>query len=326
MQRTRRPAHLIALLSALLVVAFAPALRADEPKHDAKSYPIKFVRPTKPGDRYRYTADGALLQKAKSTVAGQRGGESEGGFGVHLEGTVEVLEVSKTGEEAKVTCTVTKCVRQTAEGDGELIPAGRVVTATAGADKTTFSLDQGTLSDEARDALDLVLRLSDDDGFTDDDMYGPGEPKRVGDTWPLHADAVAKGAEHQHVKIDPADVSGTLKLEGVQTVNGVECQKIAGTIKVKRLVATSTENLPAGVKVADGSMEGRFSGFFPTDLSKGSVAESMSMVMNTTLKRDAGREGPEMTIETTTRRAVEVKRDFLEPVTKKDEAGRKERD
>src|SRR4051812_25125045 len=123
-----------------------------------------------------------MLQKARSTVGGQRGTETRGGVGVHLEGTVEVLDVNKSGEEAKVTCAVTKCVRQTAEGDAELIPAGRVVTAVAGKDKTTFGVDQGTLSDEAREALDLVLRLSDDDGVTDDDMYGADEPKKVGDT------------------------------------------------------------------------------------------------------------------------------------------------
>src|SRR5689334_13955120 len=98
MPLTRRFAPSVVFLSALIVFAAAPAARAAA--DGAKTYRIKFVRPTRAGDRYQYTADGAMLQKARSTIGGQPGTQTEGGFGVHLEGTVEVLDVNKSGEEA----------------------------------------------------------------------------------------------------------------------------------------------------------------------------------------------------------------------------------
>ena len=62
--------------------------------------------------------------------------------------------------------------------------------------------------------------------------------------------------------------------------------------------------------------------FTPQDYTQETGVEPFSQVKLTqALKRDAGNEGPEMTVETTTRRAVEVKRKFLDVESKKDEAG-----
>lgn len=315
MSLPRPAATLLTLLFAVCLTAGPPA-RADDrkPAEQAtdKRYPIKFVRPVTVGTKYHYVADGAILQRMKMTVGGKPGRSSEDGHGIHVEGTVEVLAVNDEGEEAKVACKLDKCVRMTGEDEKELIPAGRVVTAVAGKEKTTFTLDEGAISKEAEEALDLVLRLPEDDGYTDDDVYGTKEPQKVGASWPVNAEAMAKSAEDEDVKVDPKDVGGSLKLEAIETVEGVECLKISGSLSVKRLIPKAPEGLPPGTKVVNGSMDARFSGLFPTDLSKGSLSESMSMVMSNTLKREADDQGPEFVIETTLQRAVEMKRKFLD--------------
>src|SRR5688572_2682548 len=89
-----------ALVFAVLSVPPAPAAQG-------KDYEIKLVRPPKVGQRYTLKSEGALTRDVKYTVAGQDARTVNDGFGVRLEGTVEVLEVNKDGEEHKSACTVT---------------------------------------------------------------------------------------------------------------------------------------------------------------------------------------------------------------------------
>src|SRR5262245_48056121 len=95
------------------------------------TYPIKLVRPPKVGQKYAITAEGAMTRHTTITT-GDKQGVTDDEYGIHLEGTVEVLVVNKDGEEGKVACTVSKCTRVTSEGEAELIAAGRVITATGG--------------------------------------------------------------------------------------------------------------------------------------------------------------------------------------------------
>src|SRR6476660_3415875 len=123
----------------------ALALIAGSARADEKTYQIKFVRPPQVGQKYTMTAEGALTRRTTISASGQQVSSTDEEYGVHLEGTVEVLAVNKDGEEGKVACTVTKCTRIAPEGEEEIAPAGRVITATGGKEETTFSIDQGVL-------------------------------------------------------------------------------------------------------------------------------------------------------------------------------------
>jgi hypothetical protein len=298
---------------ACLLVLCAASASAD------KAYEVKLHRPLKVGTKYSMTADGALVRQVTLKRGGVTQKQPDDGFGVHLEGTIEVLALDEIGEEAKVSCTVEKCTRQTSEGETELVPKGKVVIAEGKGKDTKFSLqDGGELSKEASDALDLVISLDTNDKLTDDDLLGAKDKKKPGESWPISSENVARDSARVNVIVKPEDVEGSFRLDGLEKVGDVECLKLSGNLKVKHLVTKADENedggLPEGFAVEDGSMEARYSGLFPVDSSRGSLAESASMTYLTHIKgKGGGGEADVVTVESRVQRAVEMKRRFLEP-------------
>jgi hypothetical protein len=226
------------MLLIVTVLACAPAARAQ-----GIDYEVKLVRVPKVGQKYSLTADGAMTRRTSYTVGGEPAGVVNDGFAIHLEGTVEVLEVNKDGEESKSACTLSKCVRITAEGEAELLPAGRVVTATGGKTDTTFAVDKGELTPEAIATLDLVLRLGEDDGYNDDRIYGTTKRQPVGGTWEVDAKAASDEAKGDDVKFEPSDITGSLKVDAVEKVDDVECLKISGDTTIKSFAVAPPEGM-----------------------------------------------------------------------------------
>src|SRR4051812_35957460 len=96
-----------AVFTLMLVGLLCGVTRADQ------DYEIKLVRTPNVGQKYTLIAEGAVERKTTVINRGEKSPAEEDGFGVHLEGTVEVLAVNKDGEEGKVTCKVIKCTRLT---------------------------------------------------------------------------------------------------------------------------------------------------------------------------------------------------------------------
>ena len=288
------------LLLLAFVFAVCPAL-AETP-----DYEIKLVRPPKVGQKYKLTVDGAMTRTATISV-GERKVVNEDGFGVHLEGVVEILEVNKDGEEAKVACRIGKFTRITRDGETDLLTEPRVVTATGGTDDTVFSVDEGELSEEAKEALDLVLPMGEDDGFNDDTIYGTKKRQPVGASWELDPKAASDEAKADDVIFDPKDISGSLKLEKVERVDGVECLHVAGTTEIKQFTAKPPENMT----MESGSLKAKYSGAYPVDGSSGTVAETMSVTHAARFKGKANEEGQESVVDSKVQRATEMKRTWM---------------
>ena len=272
----------------------------------AQDYEIKLVRPPKVGQKYTMTVEGAMVRAITIKVEGQEDRRRNEGYGVRLEGTVEVLAVNADGEESKAACTVTKCVRIVKEGEQELIPAGRVVTAEGDKTDTNFTVDQGELTDETKEALRLVFRMGEEDGFNDDKIYGTTTRQAVGGMWQIDAKAASEEAKADEVIFDPADVSGSLTLEKVEQVDGVECLRIAGPIEIKKLTAEPPQNMT----FESGSLKGRYSGLFPVDTTVGVLGETQSVTYHTAY-RGKDPAGQEVVIDSKMQRATEMTRKFL---------------
>src|SRR4051812_30180911 len=90
-----------------LVLSFTTA-RADEAKAPAE-YPIHLTRPDKVGDRFSITAQGALLRETAMQLGKVSRTITQDGYGVHLDGSVEVLAVRPDGRASEVSLTVKKC-------------------------------------------------------------------------------------------------------------------------------------------------------------------------------------------------------------------------
>jgi hypothetical protein len=310
-------------IPSVLILACVPALSAAEPEKQNeadkgakdKAYEIRIARSVPVGTKYALTADGALLRQVTLHVAGREQKQPDDGFGIHLEGTVEVLALDDVGEEAKVSCVVDKCNRITSEGEKELVPKGKVLIAEGKGKDTKFHYDDGTeLPKVASEALELAISLDTGDEVTDDDMFGTKDKQAIGGSWPVHADAVAKDAARVGVIVKPEDVEGSFKLDGLKKVGDVECMKVSGNLRMKKLLRKDDEDdgLPAGFTVTGGSMEARYGGLFPLDVSAGGVSESASMTFITNVKGKGGPGGnQELKIESRVQRAAELKRRFL---------------
>lgn len=309
--RARRIAPLAAALLALTLIAASATA-------DDKTYAIKLVRPPKVGQKYTLTAEGAMTRHTVITVSGQPLNTTDDEYGVHLEGTVEVLAVNKDGEEGKAACTITKCTRVTPEGEAELIPAGRIVTATGGKEETTFSIDQGKLSDEAKEALDLVLRMGEEDGYNDDKMYGTKTEQAVGGSWPMDSKVSSDEAKDDDVIFDPKDATGTMRVDKVETLDGVECLRISGVTEIKDLKFKA----PQGLTIDKGSLKAHYGGAYPVDVNAaGPLRESMSVTQTATFRGKGDKNGPDAktVVETKLQRASDLSRKYLADEKKSDE-------
>lgn len=316
------PNALLRLLSVVLPLLFAALSRAepekqpsDTPPDADKQYEIKIARSIPVGTKYALTADGALLRQVTLHVAGRDQKQPDDGFGIHLEGTVEVLALDEVGEEAKVSCVIDKCNRITSEGEKELVATGKTLIAEGKGKDTKFHYDDGKeLPKEASEALELVISLDTGDEVTDDDMFGTKDKQKVGASWPVHAEPVSKDAARVGVIVKPEDVEGSFKLDGLRKVGDAECMSVSGNLKMKKLMRKDDEDdgLPAGFTVTGGSMEARYGGLFPLDVSAGTLSESVSMTFVTNVKGKGGPGGnQELKIESRVQRAAELKRRFL---------------
>ena len=75
------------------------------------------------------------------------------------------------------------------------------------------------------------------------------------------------------MKFKPEDITGSLTVKGLETVEGVECLRIGGDTTVKQFTAKA----PEGMKQESGNLKARYSGLFPVDTKLGTLAESMSV-------------------------------------------------
>lgn len=272
----------------------------------AQEYEIRLHRPETVGSKFRFSGEGAMMRKTSITIAGQPKEQPEEGVGIRLEGVIEVLAVTPKGKVSKLSCTVEKCV---SEGDApqELVPAGKVIIAEATDSRTQFSLNEGELSPEASQSLELLFSLAaDDERATDDEIFGTTAKQSVGGTWPLNAERAAKDFATEKVTVSPENISGTLQLVGVEQVEGVECLNLTGRVSAKDLKPPedAAQGLPEGVKAQAGSLDYRFGIKLPVDPALHAVEETMSARHKVVFAGEA----PPIKLETTIVRAATVKR------------------
>src|SRR5262249_38981774 len=152
-------------------------------------YKIKLSRPDKEGDEYKAHVTATVKQKLDMTANGQQVPAKDDKFTAELTGTVKVLAVNKIGQASKLTVTVEKLTK-----DGnEFYAPGTVITAEKVAGKPTFSVDNNNVDPEKAEVLDSVIEVSADDKSTnDDELSGTDQPQKVGASWPINSEKVAK--------------------------------------------------------------------------------------------------------------------------------------
>ena len=211
-------------------------------------------------------------------------------YQVQFAAMAEVLEVDEKGRKVKIAFTVEKFTKIEGSSLTELVPPGKVIIAD-GNQETSYSLQDGSLSTQAQEALVLVIDLAEPGAPSYDEMLGTTEPKQVGESWAVNNTLVAKaleGAEGMQsvgVSVKPENVSGVAKIAGLEEIGGIEYLDIRAEIEAE-LTSSKRLELREGLVAAIDKAILRFGaqGYFPVDHSIPIQATSTTMNMEYVFK------------------------------------------
>lgn len=222
----------------------------------AQSYPIRMSTPDHAGQRYMFTGAGSKVSK---TSAGDRVMNSED-YQVSFEGRAEILEVDKGGRAVKIAFTVQRFTKAADGATVDLLEVGSVILAD-GSQKKPFSLKGGTLDEAAQEAFGAVYPAHKPNDVSDDDVFGTRELKRIGDSWPIHPEKAYESMKETGFSIPEGHLSGTVRLVAKDRIASTDCLSIRGELLADAIAA----ELPNGVTLERGNMQGVFRGCFPLD-------------------------------------------------------------
>jgi len=252
----------------------------------AQEYIVKFERPAKVGEKYSLSDSGgvSVTQTANDASYPQRVKSETEDYQVQFAAMAEVLEVDEKGRKVKIAFTVEKFTKIEGSSLTELVPPGKVIIAN-GNQETSYSLQDGSLSTQAQEALTLsLIDVAEPGAPSYDDMLGTTEPKQVGESWAVNNTLVAKalevaeGMESLGVSVKPENVSGVAKIAGLEEIGGVEYLDIRAELEAE-LVSSARLELRDGVVSAIDKAILRFGaqGYFPVDHSIPIQAISLTM-------------------------------------------------
>lgn len=310
---TRLTERTLSLIMFLLAFAATPLTRAadDAPKPPATrpaGQSVRFWQPAKAGEAYEMK-----VSAAEMTDSGQGDGaaDPDESLGVQLEARVTVLEADEAGNATKLTYTVKRAVRVAGGKESELLPAGRVVTVTVdqGGD-TQFALDQGDVSDEMRDALELATLLPNGDTVLDDIFGTDDAPRQPGGAWPANHGQAVNDYRPDGPNYAKAEVSGRAKVVGEEKLDGASHRKVTADLEVKFSdPLTQPADRPEGLDFVASGTKVMVKAWLPAVESDDSatVMRSQSWTSTTTYKGRPGTADADATATVTTRGASEVR-------------------
>jgi hypothetical protein len=249
-----------------------------------KEYDIRIHRPDKAGMKFDVAITSALKREVTTTIDGRATREPEEVFAIELKATAEIVEVDDKGRDLKVTYVIEKCVKSAGEKDEEILAKGKVITAAIGEDgkQTVYTLADGQLNEAQKEALDLVADLPPPNAALADELYGPKGPQKIGASWSVNSAALAEDLKRNDFQAKPDAISGSMKLNGLEKANGIQCLNITGDMKVARAKMNS-KNEGNAVAIKNATIDSNFSWLLPVDpalnhvVAYGTVVSTYSM-------------------------------------------------
>lgn len=264
-----------------------------------QEYKVRISQPEKVGNKFAISS--TATEKLSTTVDVRGIPPQEVAYTIDLDGTVEILAVNdKTGQPTKLSCTVSKCTR-----DGQkLYDAGTVIAADSKNGHEVITVNGNELDPRSTEQLSGILQThKPDDTETDDKMFGTEQPRKVGDSWPVNSEAVAKAFSEQGegLPINKDDVSGSVKLVSVQKVEGKDYLEVVADLTVKNIQGKTN-----GANITGGNLAGHMTALLPADEGRRPLNDSMSMTMKMSAKAP-GPNGQDVALNMSVQREVKTK-------------------
>ncbi|HEY2367323.1 MAG TPA: hypothetical protein VGH87_13095, partial [Polyangiaceae bacterium] len=185
---------------------------------------------------------------------------------IHLDGISTVLAVNGSGRATRTREQIADLAI-----DGKSVLHGIVEIERAPKEKdAVITVDGKPASDEARDALKSILKLS-SGGPTDDDIFGTKTPQAIGAHWNVNTQ-LAHDDMKDDTGLDAANVTGDAWLEGVAPVDGKDALDFRAKMSLDGLVPV---DVPEGSTVEAGRADVVVSAMLPIDGKPERTTESM---------------------------------------------------
>jgi hypothetical protein len=257
---------LIPLLSMIVLCGWA---RADE-----KEYEVRIHRPDRAGMKFDVSITSAIKREMITTMEGRPTREPESVMAMELKAVAEIVEVDEQGRDLKVTYLIERCVKVEEDKEEEILPKGALLTTTLGPDgkRTVYTVKEGKLTDAQTEALDLVADLPAKEAALADDLYGVKGRQKIGATWEVSSAAMAEDLKRNDYQAKPDAITGSVKLEGLEKANGIQCLHLKGEMKVNRAKFKAPDEANARMAIRNVTIESNFSWLLPVDVSLNHVA------------------------------------------------------
>jgi hypothetical protein len=212
-----------------------------------RTYVIHFDEADHKGDRASFERVSATIVHNATKLDDQdEPTESETTIGMRLLGDWEVLDADEAAANSTAESVIIRSWTRKVEHGGNVIsedkpilPPGTKVIARLRDDETNYTIrnaDDDEETDPSREVKSLlsgVMALHKSSGRTRDSaMFGGAKPRKVGESWPVDADAAARIYRENLMDVRPRDITGTVKLLDVQTYNGRECLHVAADVNI----------------------------------------------------------------------------------------------
>jgi hypothetical protein len=255
----------------------------------AERHRIVLHRPHAVGDRAEGTFRARSDTSQSVTVDGQTVDNEVEAIDITLVAEMVIREVNAQGKATRTELTVRQCTSDTFASH-ELLPQGSVIVVTAAPPPAAgaITLVGGTLTEEQEERLDLVLSTSVSQ-INDDDVFGSDEPRAVGESWSIDSELAARALSKIDKLTFTADaLSGGTLFTGIDTVDGVPCQRVEATMRAQRF---DLSGLPESAVVESASVEMQMNAALPVDTSMHRLRseEGMRMQMTVRFPTDDGR-------------------------------------
>jgi len=227
------------LFCIVLGITLASTAAAVEPE-PAQDFAIHLSPPLAAGQRY--LASGTL-QLDQEITPEQGPGTGEKHFLAHFEIAVRANEVTPRGNLRQAVLTIRKLEQQSGGSTIVLLPPGDEVTARRVGGKLVFEKSGHDLGEELSTVFHLVTEGRRDEKPTDDQAFGTQARRRVGESWPVNAAAVADLLSEAFV-IDPKDVVGTTTLTGQGQMQGKPSVELRTQVEIRK--GSRVAGLPTG--------------------------------------------------------------------------------
>jgi len=255
--------------------AMKPGMVAKRAVAPGDGFLIKFDRPLKAGLKYRVVATGTV--DSKTDLNGKPMPAQTFKMAYSYEAVVTVKGVHACG---KPTSEELKIVRlQVTKGGAtkDLFPKDTVVLAETAGSKEKFSVKGNPVEKETAKVLGYVVSLYDGDATTTDEVFGPGGPKKPGDTWKPNVGKLLASLKTElkdpALWPKPADVTGKVTFVAAKKVAGMDVFEITARAKLNNIAPKM-----GPIKAKTGTMEMNISGWVPKD-PKVIIGEGKTMTM-----------------------------------------------